>query len=328
MMPLLKDNLFKKPAESFVGLNLGNCYVKGLLVKENKISDCFSEKRKEDLPTLLKEIWQKRKIPTDKVKISIKNPSALIRYFPFPKVDKKKMREVIFYELNKHIPFSPEEVYFDFAVLEELSGSEIFLLLAVAKKEFIDGILEVFDKENLKILEINLDSICLTNLFLNAYKEEKKINNCILDLGYSSSSLTILKKEMPFLTRDIEFRTKDLLALVSHLKNMTIPDVEAWLLSLENHTEFFELVQDDLSNLCNELKSSFDYFELNKGERIERLYLTGGLASCKDIENIFKDILGIEVSILDNFKDLKIKIPQEKIANFKNSLSVAMGLVL
>jgi len=108
MTRLLPNNILKKPAESFVGLNLGNFYVKGLFVKENNVIDSFVEKRSEDLSGILKEIWKKRKIPTDKVKIAIKSPSALIRYFPFPKVDKKKLKEVLFYELNKHIPFPVE----------------------------------------------------------------------------------------------------------------------------------------------------------------------------------------------------------------------------
>jgi type IV pilus assembly protein PilM len=326
MIPLLSKFSDKK-ADSFVSINLGNYYIKGLVVHSGKVLDYFI-KEKQDLSKTIKEIWQGKTINTDRVKIAVKNPASLVRYFSFPKVDRKKMRDALFYELNKYIPFSPEEVYFDFAVLEEISPSELFILLAAAKKEFIQEILDVFEKEKLKVLEINLDSICLVNFFLNTYKESAGTNACILDMGYSFSTLTILKKTVPFITRDLGFGTKDIFQIISHTKNLSFPDIEKWLISSESHNEFLELAQDSILGLCKEIKSSFDYFEVNKGERIEKVFLTGGLAGVKALDSIFKDYLDIEVGTFNNLKDLDISFSDERFNTFKNSFVVALGLLL
>ncbi|MDP2923391.1 MAG: pilus assembly protein PilM [Candidatus Omnitrophota bacterium] len=325
MIPLL-NNFLKTDTESFVAINLGNQYIKGLVVKGDEIIDFFL-KEKKDIPTTLREIWQEKKITTDTVKISLKDAATIVRYFPFPKLEKKKIKQTLFYELNKHIPFPPEEVYFDFSILEELNPSEIFVLLAVAKKEFINNILQIFEKEKMKVSSITLDSICLINLFLKN-QAETKINSCILDIGNSFSTLTILKKETPHLTRDIGFGIKDIFNIISHTKNMPLEEIENWFACVENHNEVLELSQDSISGLCKEIKSSFDYFEVNKGERVEKLYLTGGLTYIKNIDNVFKDYLDVETGFLDNAQNLKISFSKEDFNRVKNSFSVALGLVL
>lgn len=322
--------LKNKLADSFVGINLGNFYIKGLLIKEGQVRDYFIEK-KEDLPTTIEKIWTNRKSLPRRVRVSVKNSACLVRYFSFPKMDKKRMQQAIFYEMAKFIPFSPHEVYFDYYVLKEISPEEVFILLAVAKKDFIDKILEIFTKANLTVSQINLDSIALINLFFNNYPDNKDINSCLLDIGYNFSVMTILNKGIPFLTRDIKFSTKDVFEVISRLKNINFSQVEKWLDSLKTPDEFLKLAQDNISSLCKEMKSSFDYFEVNKAEHLNKIFITGGLASLKGIGNIFSEALEIDTVILDVFpknKKLNLTFSDTKFNAFINSFSVPFGLIL
>jgi len=322
----LLNSFFTKNTESIVAINVGNYYLKGLVVVKNTIVDYFIKERKE-LATTLHEIWQEKKINTDKVIISVKDPSTIVRYFPFPKIDKKKLRQSLFYELNKHIPFSPEEVYFDFSLLTDLSLSEAWMLLAVAKKEFINGMLEAFSKEKLNVTRISLDSICLVNFFLRYEEQHKKTNTCLLDVGSSFSTLTILRKGIPFLTRDISFSAKEVFGVISHIKNIPVAEVEKQLLS-SNSKEMLEIVQDSLVSLCKEVKNSFDYFEVNKGEHISQMYLAGGLSYLAGIETTFKDYLDIEVGLLCGTQNIAVSFSDEKFQKLKAGFPVAFGLLV
>ncbi|MFH1519459.1 MAG: pilus assembly protein PilM [Candidatus Omnitrophota bacterium] len=330
-LAFLKDKLIAKEVEKSAVVNLGNCYIKGLIIEGGKVKDYFIEK-KEDLATTIKKIWSEKKIPVRKVKLSVKDPSCLVRYFTFPKMDRKKLSQAIFYELNKLIPFPPDNVYFDFFILDDTSPRELSILLAVAKKDFVDNIIDVFEKVNLKVIEINLDSVCLTNLFLNNYSGDKEANSCILDIGYNFSTMTILSKGTPFLTRDVKFSAKEIFQIVSRISNKSLPEVEKQLFSPQGCDELLKSTRDSISNFCKELKSSFDYFEVNKGETINKLYLSGGLASIAGIENVFVEALDMEVGLLKPFlpgsDNLSEVFSGKKFSDFKNSFSVAFGLIL
>ncbi len=330
-LTFLQNQFIKKEVEKFVAINLGNCYIKGLIVEGDKVTDYFIEK-KEDLSTTVKKLWAEKKIPVKRVRVSVKNPSCLVRYFPFPKMEKKRLSQVLFYEMSKFIPFSPENVYFDFFVLKEASSTELSVLLAVAKKDFIDNILESFGKAGLRVTEVNLDSICLTNLFLNNYEDTKDVNSCILDVGYNFSTMTIINKGIPFLTRDVKFSAKEVSQIISRIKGQSLTDIEKELFASEDSSEFLKSAQDSILSFCKELKSSFDYFEVNKGEPINKLYLSGGLASVKGMENVFVETLDTKVEILRPFSEKNEKLNEvffsKKFNAFKNSFSVPFGLIL
>ncbi len=326
----LRNKFIRKEADKFVAINLGNCYTKGLIVEGNQVTDYFLEPKKE-LAATIKKVWSEKKISTKKVKISVKNPSCLVRYFPFPKMEKKRLKQALFYEMNKFIPFPPDKVYFDFFVLEDISSTENLVLLAVAKKDFIDSILDVFEKANLKVSEINLDSICLANLFLSRYGEDKETNSCLLDIGYNFSTMTIVHKGVPFLTRDVKFSAKEVFQIVSRIKNKPLPEIEKQLLSSEDSSEFLKLTQDSIFNFCKEMKSSFDYFEVNKGDLINKLYLSGGLASMEGIDKVFTEALDAGTEVLKPISEKGLKLSEtfssEEFTNFENSFSTLFGLI-
>lgn len=331
-LTLLQNKFFKKTSgEDFSVVNLGNHYIKGLNVESGEIVNYFIEVNNNLLVTI-KKLSSERKISKKNIKISVKNPSCLVRYFPFPKMDKKKLKQALLYEMNKFIPFPSDEVYFDFAVLKETSHSELFILLAVAKKEFIDQILEVFLKANLRISEVSLDSVCLINLFLQVYEEASKINACILDIGYEFSTMTILSKGVPFITRDVKFSTKDIFEVVSRMVNISIDKVQEWVKSLKDSNEFLELIQDSISGVCLEMKSSFDYFEVNRGEHVDKVYLTGGLSSVGDVVNSFTEFLDIPTEVIEIVSKNKIKLDRsflsEEFCRLQNNFSVGFGLAL
>ncbi|NQT28279.1 MAG: pilus assembly protein PilM [Candidatus Omnitrophica bacterium] len=329
-MTFLQNKFIRKEADKFVTINLGNCYTKGLIVEGEEVTDYFIEAKK-DLAATIKKWWAEKKISTKKVKVSVKDPSCLVRYFPFPKMDKKKLKQALFYEMNKFIPFPSDEVYFDFFILGEISATQSSVLLAVAKKSFIDNILDVFGKSGLRVTEINLDSICLTNLFLNNYGENKETNSCILDIGYNFSTMIILNKGVPFLTRDVKFSAKEVFQIVSRIKNKSLSEIEKQLFSPEGGSEILKLTQDSISNFCKEMKASFDYFEVNKGELVNKLYLTGGWASIEGIEKVFTEALDTEVEVLEPILKRGPKLSQafsdKEFTKFKNSFSTLFGLI-
>jgi type IV pilus assembly protein PilM len=327
----LGNSLLKGRSEGYVALNLGNYFIKGLILQDGKVIDYFIEKN-NGLPETITKIWQDKKITTSNVRLSLKDPSCLVRYFSFPKTEKKRLQQALFYEMNKFIPFSPEEVYFDFSALKETSPTQMFILLAVAKKDFINKILEVFATLNVEISTITLDSICLSNLFLNNYSDAQDTNISILDVGYKYSTMTIFNKGVPFLTRDVKVNASEIFQVISRIKNIDPEGMDKWVTSLVDSAEFLELAQENVSSLCKEMKNSFDYFEVNSGEHIEKLYITGGLSAIKGIGQSFAEFLDIEVDILESVVSENVgdgfSADDQKFHVSQNAFAVPFGLTV
>jgi len=327
----ISNKLIKKVSESVVAVNLGRYYIKGIIAKDGKIIDCFIE-RNSDLAKTLKKLWADKKISAKKVKVSVKDPSCLVRCFPFPRMDKKKISQALYYELNKFIPFAPEEVYFDHFILKELSAKESIILIAVAKKEFIEGILNTFKEASIKVSTISLDSICLVNILLANHSESKDIDSCLLDIGYDFSTMTILDKGIPVLTRDVKIGTKDIFEVISRINNLDMAAIEKWVMDPANNEKFLESAQESFSAICKEMKSSFDYFEVNKGGHIDKVFLSGGLASAGGIAEVFSEHLDAPAVILkaipDRYKDAEKIFSDKKLNLSQEEFSVSFGLLV
>ncbi|MFH1504153.1 MAG: pilus assembly protein PilM, partial [Candidatus Omnitrophota bacterium] len=331
--------LLGKVSQDWTAINLGSSCLKGIIVEQGKAVDYFVEEN-IGLAAAIEKLSLAEKIPAKKVKICLKSPNCLVRYFSFPKMERQKMSQALFYELNKFIPFPPEEVCFDFFVLGEANPKEFLILLAAAKKDFINETLEVFEKNSLEVLQISLDSICIVNLFLNNYQpvsanaieSAAQANACLLDIGYKSSTMTLVHKGAPFITRDLNFSAEDVFKVAARIKNLTLVQIKEQVLSGKQTNEFLESAGDSFFNLRQEMKNSFEYFEVNKGERVDKLYLSGGFASVKGVESSFTGFPDLKVEVLKIFPE-PIKNVGEVFLNktfepLKNSFSAVFGIVL
>lgn len=323
--------LLRRSTQAYTGINLGNGFIKGVTVKQGKVIACFVEPKGEISDTI--DILKKgRKIREKRIKISLKDSSCLVRYFSFPKTDRRKLKQALYYQLNKFIPYPPGEVYFDYAVLKEISPSQDYILLAVAKKNYIQEILNIFEKKGFSVSEITLDSVSLINLYLNRYPEDEKINSCLLDIGHNFSSMNILEKGVPFLSREAKFCAKDIIDVISRTKEIEEPESIKFLMELGKGGKFFDVVEEEVSGWCREIKNAFDFFELNKESKIDKLYVTGGLSSATGLENVFSKNMGIPTEVLDPCRQDKGKFGEifkdDKIKFFKNNLAVPFGLIL
>ncbi|MFO8053286.1 MAG: pilus assembly protein PilM [Candidatus Omnitrophota bacterium] len=328
---LVGKGLVKRSAETFTAINLGNYFIKGIVVKKGQIVDWFTETRK-DLSEVVGKLKADKKIPTKKIKISLKSSDCLVRYFPFPKTEKKKLKQALYYQLNKLIPYRSNEVYFDYTILKEISSSQNQILLAVAKKKHIDSILESFEKQGFSVSEITLDSISLINLYLDKYPESKKMNSCILDIGHSFSTMNILEEGLPFFSREAKFSTKDLVEIITRVKSISEKEAVGVLSKVEKNDELFTILEENISDWCKEIKNSFDFFELNKGKSLDKLYITGGLAAVLNISDIFSENLEIDSEILipdeSNSLIFSDSFSKKDYKNYKHNLAVSFGLVL
>jgi len=325
--------LFKTEGADRVVLDLGSSYIKSIYVKDREIKNFFVEKNTGQPLKIFADWLKKEGLFHKSVKVGVKGQDTLIRYIPFPKVNKKNLKEVLSYEISKFIPFNKDDIYFDVSILDEnYSSGEFLILLALAKKEFIDAIIKDFNKEKINLLEITVENIALINLFLDRPPQDLSTNKtrleeqnlAIIDIGANSTLLNLVKKGMPCLSREIKISANNFLEKFAKEKDLSINDIENSIIYQKDSQEIRKIAEEVALELCEVIKNSLDYFEVNWGQRIQAIYLTGGISKITEIEKLLTESLEIETKIWNPFDNLALHFEND-IVNYKNMLAVVLG---
>ncbi|OPX30996.1 MAG: hypothetical protein B1H08_00005 [Candidatus Omnitrophica bacterium 4484_171] len=237
------------------------------------------------------------------------------------------------YEISKYIPFKAEDIYFDVAVLDEnYSAKEFFLLVAAAKKSYVDSLINEFQQEKINIDTITLNNIALINLYLNSKDTESNI--ATLDIGASSTLLNLFKKGTPSLSREIKISAGEFSARLIKLKDINEEEAEHIITSLDEAREttevqeIIEIIEEIGLELAEEIKNSLDYFEVNSGERVQKILLTGGLSKVKGFNKIIENSLGVDVELWNPYLYASHYNVNDSIKNYKEFLAVVLGMSL
>ena len=130
------------------------------------------EKKSGTIKALLDGFIRDNRISPEAVFMAIPRDLAIIRYVTFPSAVKENLRETLGYEMEKFIPLSTEDIYFDYQIISEDKESEqLSVLIVVVKKETLDPFLEIAGRLEMGVSGIEISSTALPGFFL--YQAEK-----------------------------------------------------------------------------------------------------------------------------------------------------------
>jgi Tfp pilus assembly protein PilN len=95
-----------------------------------------SEKEKLDaIPSFIAEFRKENQIQTNSLVIGLSNKKVMLREIEYPLAVKENLRSTLDYDIDKYIPLSADDIYFDYQVIEEDRGNNrLTILLGMIKK--------------------------------------------------------------------------------------------------------------------------------------------------------------------------------------------------
>ncbi len=122
---------------------------------------------KEKLETaagFVKEFMEENRIVSTDIFIGISREPTILRIVEFPLAVKENLRETIRYEMEKYIPISVDDIFFDCQVLAEDKEQNLLkVLLIVVKKDALAPYLEFKDRLNVGMSGIETGSTAVVN---------------------------------------------------------------------------------------------------------------------------------------------------------------------
>ncbi len=287
----------------------------------------------------IRNLLSAMKVKTKQVATSISGHSVIIRKITLPVMSQTELESSIQWEAEQYIPFDVSEVNLDFQILGEdpKDPSQMNVVLVAAKKDFVDDYSAVFTEAGLEPMVMDVDCFAVENMFDYNYGFVENEIIALIDLGATATSVNVMRGNTSVFTRDIQVggnllndELQKRLGLssenaeIAKLGDAEIADVDPESVN--------EVLGDAIENLVHEVQRSLDFFAANSSEdKISKVFLTGGLSSSERIIKALENRLGIVVTKVDPFRNLKInekEFDRDYLDAIGPMFSVATGLAM
>ncbi len=331
-------------SSSAIGLDIGSFSVKVVRVEGGNtpiVSALSMEEIKNgNIQYAVKAALTKAGIEERKVNIGISGKQTVIRCVVVPEMQDYDFKNSLKYEAAKYIPFVASEVILGSVVLKHnIEVNKMMVLIAAAKKDFIEQRLKLISDLGLEPCVLDIDSLALINIFnLSNLKIKSAATQpeptaeilALLNIGSHLSNLVFLENGFFRFSRDIVFGGDIITQKIGAMLGIDFAKAEEIKLSHHAPQEVQGVIETSLLDLVNELRLSFDYYESQTGKTAGRVYLSGGGACLSGIDRFLNKSMNIPFETWNSFVSFKLDSKLEQNFSQINApyFAVALGLSL
>jgi len=250
-----------------------------------KDKDIIAQKIKE-----AKEQAKPRRIALTSCVSALPESLVFTKVIELPKMTEQEIAKAMPFQISHAFPISPEESYFDWALLGPAPKQDTLEALVVAApKSLVDDFVYVVEKSDSELVALETKPVALTRLFA---KNGMKGGMIIVDIGAIITGIDIIADGNLHLTATVEVGGE----------------------ALKTDTT-------GLSTIADEVKNLVKYYANRMQEKTEftTVALCGGGANIKGVPETLSKLLKIPVSVGK---------PAIQIDNFNPSFATALGLAL
>ena len=283
-----------------------------------------------DVLSSLKKLLKDIPLKNTKFIVSLNCPQTAIGLIKAPYMPLSELKEGLKLEVRNYFPFSIENEFVDFKVTGQTQDKGVkkySVLVGVSAQKTVNSLLTLLSQAGVKPFAFVPVSYALgiTAGALMAASEEA---NCFIDIGARFTELVIsegravvFSRKIPVIADDFTKALVTTLSTASGIINLTAQEAEGIKkeagLPLQNSNELFagkitaaqvtSLLRPPAEELAEEIERCFEYYrEETKGKKIREIYLSGGGSSLKGLPEFLADKLGLAVSIIKPFVNLKL----------------------
>ena len=162
------------------------------------------EENSKAISQLIKGFIKENRISPASVFLGIPRSAAILRYLELPLAVKENLRATLGYELEKHVPFTPEEVHFDFQIIsEDKSAGRLQLLLVVVKKEALSPVLALSERLGFGVSGVGITATALADYFSWACRKDNVTLRSFVYARGDHIELGLVKDGMLRYSRDL-----------------------------------------------------------------------------------------------------------------------------
>jgi len=324
--------MFAKKSKYPIGLDISDLSLKFIQLgkrKDNIVVQAFSKVSLEKGWIENGEIKDKKKVlkaiqtlinnpkfgkaSSDKVVCCLPESNTFIKLIKI-EGEEENLEEAIITELNKHIPMSIDEVYYDYQIIKD-SEEEKLILFGASPKNLVDQYIDLLLEAKLSVVAMEIESTAISRSLLLEenphFKGKTNKNYVVVDIGANRSSVFVYSQNTILFNVSIPIAGQDISNKIS--KDSKIEGTQADLAKIVcglDEKKCKGIIKDNLSLMIEKLVIKIEgvikyydsHFE-DYGE-LDEILICGGGANIQDIDKVIKEKTSIETRIANAFTNL------------------------
>lgn len=254
---------------------------------------------------VLRDLKNEGRLEADTVITSIPGDQAIYRFLRFPFTDRKQIESTVGFEFEGQVPFSIDDLVFDYQVVGESEEGATVLTVGAKLEEFEDLL------NGLKELELEPKMIgvgALTHFNTMNWLENDEGRTLLIDLGAVRTDILLTRDGTLELARTLQSGGNQITESISQLLGISFAEAEGVkceeaLVATENESlidpqesRLVPAVRVGLSPIMKAVKQSIERVVSDGGGKVDRVVLCGGGARLRGLREYVERILGASTS--------------------------------
>jgi len=324
-----------------LGLDIGSYSIKAIqLAKEDssryrvvslRVTEIEkeSENPHEAIITAIKNSLEGVNPKKTRLVTSLGGSSVLIKQVTFPSSSPKEIESSLKWEAPQYIPLPLDKIELKFQIRrvnEDGKSSEV--LLVAVDKGALQRQLEFLKSAGVEPQIIDVNPLALANAFLTFSSKDEDKNVAMIDIGASSTIITIFRKGGFFFSRDISIGGDRFTREIQ--KTYRLEYLQAERFKKKEEVDL-NLIKTVLDQLLLEIRQSLLFFDTRTGHQgYEEIIITGGGARLPGLISYLEKNLNLPIISFNPLSNLKMdfNLSEDEVEKIETQVGVAMGLAL
>lgn len=345
-------NLFGGGGKGTLCIDIGSNSVKFVKMEGGRVVDYGLKEIGEafDVPSILRELIKDYK--PGEVFSFVSGPSVSLRQAPFPKMNRRELKDAIMLRLEKYSPFTLDEAILDFKTLgpqREAGAIKDNVMVVAARKDVVSDHISTLRKAGLEPTAISVIPFALQAAIRRFAKVRPDETVCLLDIGAEFTDMIFMKGERLDLARTITTAGNAVteamtVAITTEEGQLALDAYDAENLKRQHGIpsedspdrlssgilvkRLATLQRPALERFVAEVNRSIDYYRREFGEtKIDRLLICGGTAALRGLREYIQSNLGVPTVLFDPFKEAGLYKKGAADEEIGHRLVTALGLL-
>jgi len=291
----------EKSGDGYRIVGLGSTALPGGAVEDGVLQE------PDMVATALKKLVANLKLKGRKVAISVSGYSVIVKKINLAVMEEEELSSHIQAEAEQYIPFDIDDVYMDYQDLKTNTEEEdrTDVMLVAAKRDMVDGYLEMLKTAGVKPVVVDVDAFALENAYGANFGGKQEVV-ALVDIGASKMNINIVSQGTSILARDVVLGSRLITEQIQSHFDISFEEAEAIKIGQQESGENKKELEDICVNVCTqwvtEVKRALDFYYSNYPDmNINKMILSGGGAKVKGIAQLFSEETGIRTEIFNPF---------------------------